>query len=178
MTTSVPAKPAAPTPGSSSGRSPVGLLRLFTAAFALVGLLLMSGAGAVSAQSATDDPAQSEAGEAVFSGSCAGCHGASGEGSATGRPLTGIASQQPDRLIHIASVTDGKGGMPAFGEQLSADEIDAAISYVRLAFLAEEGPDELPATGNSNSAALAGFGLLAIGFSLQQFSKRRSPVLS
>ena len=44
-------------------------------------------------------------------------------------PLIGIADQG-DRATHVASVTDGKGGMPAFGERLSADEIKKVAVYV------------------------------------------------
>lgn len=77
-----------------------------------VGLVGIAGA---TAQSATDDPAQLEAGQAVFESNCSGCHGVDGTGSNTGRPLTDVATQQPDRLVNVASVTEGRGNMPAFG---------------------------------------------------------------
>lgn len=92
----------------------------------------------LSAMSATDDPALVAAGMAVFASNCAGCHGANGEGSDRGRPLTGIAEQEPDRLVHIGSVANGKGNMPAFGDRLSAADLDAVIAYSRLTFLAAE----------------------------------------
>lgn len=99
--------------------------------------LVFFGATSATAQSAEDSIEQLEAGQAVYEGSCAGCHSVDGSGSDRGRPLTGIASQEPDRSIHFASIKDGKGNMPAFGERLSDDEIDAATSYVRLTFVAE-----------------------------------------
>lgn len=116
----------------------------------LVGAFGIANAGA---QGATDDPAQVEAGMAVFESNCAGCHGVDGTGSNTGRPLTDIASQEPDRLVHIASVTDGKGNMPAWGPNLEADEIDAAVSYVRLTFVSAQEP-ELAVTGRTTSTLL------------------------
>lgn len=134
------------------------------------------------AQSAEDDPAQVEAGMAVFEANCAGCHSSDGSGSTTGRPLIGVAAEQPDRLVHIESVTNGKGqGMPAFGENLSAEEIDSAVSYVRLTFVAEEaeaeGAAELAQTGvNSLEIAFVGTTVLLAGL-LILWQLRREPYL-
>lgn len=100
-----------------------------------VGLLGISSAGA---QSAEDSIEQLEAGQAIYESNCAGCHSDDGTGSASGRPLTSIASQEPDRSVHFASVKNGKGNMPAYADRLSDDEIDSAISYVRLTFVGEE----------------------------------------
>ena len=111
------------------------------------------------AQSAADDPAATAAGMAVFEANCAGCHGADGMGSDRGRPLIDIALSEPDRLVHIASVTDGKGNMPAWGGTLSGEDIDAAVSYVRLTFVTDQ--PELAVTGAS-STQLAVFGILLV----------------
>ncbi|MDW3178008.1 MAG: cytochrome c [Acidimicrobiia bacterium] len=126
------------------------LLGNIAAVTLLVGAFGVAHAGA---QGATDDPAQVEAGMAVFESNCAGCHGADGTGTNSGRPLTDVATQEPDRLVHIASVTDGKGNMPAFGGNLEADEIDAAVSYVRLTFVSAQEP-ELAVTGRTTSTLL------------------------
>lgn len=161
----------------------VGLTAILTL---LVGLL---GITSATAQSAADDPAQVEAGMGVYEGNCAGCHGVDGEGSDRGRPLTGIASQEADRTVHIASVTEGKGSMPPFGERLSAEEIDQAISYLRLTFVpaeeaevtttdaaadeTEEAAAELPVTGSSSYLyGLAGLTLLLGGLLFVQTSRR------
>ncbi len=141
-----------------------------------------------SAQEGEDDPAAVEAGMAVFEANCASCHSSDGTGSASGRPLTDIAMQEPDRTVHIASVTDGKGGMPAFGAVLSAEEIDSVISYVRIGFAsqteeepAEEAPaedEELAVTGAETplvlilGAALVAAGLLFV--SSAQLRPRRN----
>lgn len=146
-------------------RAVVALCSVFILFFSL-------GAAPSTAQSADDDPAMFDAGEAVYQGSCAGCHGQNGEGSDTGRPLTGIASQEPDRLIHIASITDGRGGMPALGDLVPPEDIDAAVSYVRLAFLQE---DELPRTGTSDWVFGIGIALLVLGAIAVRYEHRGSP---
>lgn len=128
---------------------------------------------AASAQSEVDDPALLEAGEEIYVESCAGCHGTEGEGSDFGRPLTGIADQQPDRLVHITSVTDGKGGMPAFGGSLSDEEIDAAVTYARLTFVAERSVDELPNTGTSPIFFMAAGFLILTGIALNETARRQ-----
>lgn len=149
----------------------VTVTALFTVIVGLFGIT------AAYAQAATDNPDHVEAGMAVYAGNCAGCHGADGEGSDRGRPLTGIAAQEPDRLVHIASVTDGKGNMPAFGDRLTGEEIDAAISHVRLSFAAEPAADAapaaLPATGSSTYLlAIGGVTLLLAGFLFAHHGRR------
>lgn len=136
------------------------LKSLFAVIYALV-FLTFGAASMASAQE--EDPAQVAAGEAVFTQNCMGCHGANGEGSNTGRPLVGIAAQEPDRTVHIASVTNGKGGMPAWGPMLTEDEIDAAVSYVRATFVSQA--DDLPRTGSDVNLLLAG-GLALMGMGL------------
>jgi mono/diheme cytochrome c family protein len=37
----------------------------------------------------------------------------------------------PDAADEIAVVTNGRGGMPAFSERLSAEEIAAVVDYTR-----------------------------------------------
>lgn len=162
--------------------------RTLTALVAVLGLsmLVLFAQGTAYAQGA-DDPGQVEAGQAVYEMSCAGCHGADGMGVAgRGRPLIGIANQG-DRATHIASITDGKGGMPAFGERLSEEEIDQAASYVRLTFVDEPAVEEpaadepaatetteLALTGvNTTGLAIVGVTMLAGGVQLVTWSRRR-----
>lgn len=113
-----------------------GLVAAATGVFALL-LFLTVGGSTASAQGA-DDPARVDAGQTVFENNCSGCHGADGSGSATGRPLVGIASEN-DRDVHIASVADGKGRMPAFGSRLTEEEVADVVSFLRLTFVADEG---------------------------------------
>lgn len=132
------------------------------------------GAGTAGAQEDADDPAQVEAGMAVYESSCAGCHGADGEGSERGRPLLDVAAEA-SRSVHVDSVTNGKGGMPAFGEGLSEEEIGQAISYVRLTFVSEETEalQELPRTGATLWITTVGVSLVAAGLAVLLVSRRR-----
>lgn len=65
-------------------------------------------------------------GESVFAANCSVCHGADGTGAQGGPPLTN--STNLDAVL--AQVENGGSGMPAFGDQLSADEILDVSAYV------------------------------------------------
>ena len=71
-------------------------------------------------------------GAAVYSSSCAGCHGSDGGG---GRgPALGdgaVVASLPDEAEQIQVISEGRGGMPAFGDRLSAAEIEAVTAYTR-----------------------------------------------
>lgn len=142
----------------------------------------------------TDDPAQVEAGQVVFETACAGCHGVDGTGvEGFGRSLIGVATED-ERSEHIESVTNGKGFMPAQGELLSAEEIEQAVSYVRLTFVADDGAtdqdadaqsdedgdeaesdesEELAETGaTSGTVAVVAAAIIAAGLQLTVWSRR------
>jgi LPXTG-motif cell wall-anchored protein len=141
--------------------------RLILGAVAVLAMIGGFGLQAASAQNQDDDPRLFETGKAVFEGTCVGCHSVDGSGSATGRSLIGIAAEQPDRLVSVAKVTNGTPtGMPAFGEEISAEDIDAAVTYVRLAFL-----DELPRTGSSSSLIVIGGSLFLVGLTFLASSR-------
>ena len=74
-------------------------------------------------------PAVTIDGQAIYEANCTRCHGAEGQGG-RGPSLQGIAAEQPDQSAGIAQVVNGGGGMPAFGNSLSAEEIQATIDYV------------------------------------------------
>lgn len=149
------------------------------------GALAMVVSFAAPAFAQADDPAEVEAGMAIFEANCAGCHGVDGGGSPTGRPLTDVATEA-DRSQHIQSVTEGRRGMPAFGDQLSTDEISAAVSYVRIGFAsaaAETEPAPAPAAEEPELARtgvetpillLAGVVLLSLGMVLNRSARRVS----
>jgi mono/diheme cytochrome c family protein len=73
-------------------------------------------------------------GAAFYGQSCAGCHGGDGSGGIGPRLAGGrVVANFPDPQDQIAVVTNGRGGMPAFGERLSPEEIAAVVEYTRTA---------------------------------------------
>ncbi|HEX6206399.1 MAG TPA: c-type cytochrome [Solirubrobacterales bacterium] len=72
------------------------------------------------------DPA---AGETIFAENCAGCHGEDGHGGAGGPDLRTMPLAQTEEGA-IQQVTDGGGGMPPFGGQLSEEEITDVAAFV------------------------------------------------
>ncbi len=71
-------------------------------------------------------------GAALFASNCASCHGADG-GGGIGPQLSGgaVVRDFPNETDQIAVVTKGRGGMPAFGGQLSPDQIRQVVEYTR-----------------------------------------------
>jgi quinohemoprotein ethanol dehydrogenase len=70
-----------------------------------------------------------EAGATVWSDNCAGCHGADGGGANGGPNLVGNEqAMDPERVR--AQVTNGGGGMPAFKDTLSEQQISDVSVYV------------------------------------------------
>jgi mono/diheme cytochrome c family protein len=77
--------------------------------------------------------AQLLVGRDLYASRCAVCHGTNGQG---GRGPTlrdgAVLAAYPDPADMAAVVTNGLNqGMPAFGDALSAEEIDAVVAYVR-----------------------------------------------
>ncbi len=119
-------------------RRPLAILMI---ALAALGLLV---SGLVWVLRNPGVPPGASRGERLFRASCADCHGVDGRGSWRAtlffiRPgdLTDPArmGQYPDQylfdLIKHGGSPIGRPGMPAFGEQLSDDEIRELVGYVR-----------------------------------------------
>ena len=81
---------------------------------------------------------QAERGRAVYEARCTRCHGADG----AGRTRMADIVEPPDMsdpawqrqrstARMVASVSNGRGQMPAFKKKLSRQEIAAAVAYVR-----------------------------------------------
>lgn len=71
-------------------------------------------------------------GAEIFSGSCASCHGANGDGSFGPKLSDGrVVEQFPDVADQLEIVQNGRGAMPAFDGKLSQAEIDAVVAYTR-----------------------------------------------
>lgn len=69
------------------------------------------------------------AGKTVFAENCAGCHGEDGLGGPGGPDLTTMPLAQTEEGT-IQQVTNGGGGMPPFGGQLSEEEISDVAAFV------------------------------------------------
>lgn len=77
-----------------------------------------------------DDPVLSQ-GQQIYTQNCASCHGANG-GGGYGKKLAGVvATNYPNIDDQIALITNGKGGMPAFGKKLTPEQLTAVSRYTR-----------------------------------------------
>ena len=80
-------------------------------------------------------PAAAQTGAELFAQNCAACHQLTGKGIAGAFPaLAGDPFVVGPREQVISVLLKGRGGMPRFGDQLSAAEIASVISYVRGAW--------------------------------------------
>jgi cytochrome c6 len=68
-------------------------------------------------------------GQAVFTDTCGSCHTLSAAGT-SGTVGPNLDDTSLDAAAIEAVVREGPGGMPAFGEQLSDDEITAVAEFV------------------------------------------------
>jgi mono/diheme cytochrome c family protein len=76
------------------------------------------------------------AGNATFRTKCAMCHGPDGSGSEVGKSMNvpDLRSQAVQKLsdAELAQIiSNGKGGMPAFKDSLSEDQIHSLVAHVR-----------------------------------------------
>lgn len=67
-------------------------------------------------------------GAEIYQQKCQGCHGDKGQG-ARGPSLQRVANRPAAQLAKI--VHDGHDRMPAFGKQLTADQITKVVAYVK-----------------------------------------------
>src|ERR1700691_3501176 len=82
-------------------------------------------------------PAQAQnASQTLYKSKCAGCHGADGTGSATGKTMgahdftTAEVQGMSDAELSTI-ITNGKNKMPAYGKSLKADDIKGLVAYIR-----------------------------------------------
>ncbi|MFN8530535.1 MAG: cytochrome c [Anaerolineae bacterium] len=71
----------------------------------------------------------------VWGSVCADCHGRMGEGTQRGAPLPDLTNLSDAEIL--AAVTNGvpdngRGEMPAFGDDLTSDQLNAAATYARM----------------------------------------------
>ncbi|HXC44681.1 MAG TPA: cytochrome c [Candidatus Dormibacteraeota bacterium] len=76
------------------------------------------------------------AAEALYKSKCAGCHGADGTGSATGKKMgahdftTADVQGMSDTELSTV-ITNGKNKMPAYGKPLKPEEVKGLVAYIR-----------------------------------------------
>ena len=113
---------------------------LLVLALALGGVGLLTG-GLAWVLNDPRPPVNASRGERLYVSFCAGCHGLDGRGSWRAalfliRPGDlATAARQPDQylfdIIKHGGAAIGRPGMPAFGAQLSDDDVRALVQYIR-----------------------------------------------
>ena len=89
-----------------------------------------SGGSNSSSSSSSDDGVVSvAAGKTVFADNCTSCHTLADAGS-SGSVGPNLDDLKPDDATVANQVTNGGGGMPAFGGQLSDSQIQSVAKYV------------------------------------------------
>ena len=118
----------------------------WVAGMVVAGALLLSACGGddeetqpaqTQAPPAETQPAETQPGESqqaangqqIFSENCARCHTLAAA-DATGQVGPNLDDLQPDKETVVRQVINGGDGMPAFGDQLSEEEIDAVATFV------------------------------------------------
>lgn len=89
-------------------------------------LLLIVFAGCTAGKTDSAIAGDTAAGSQIFSRHCAACHGPDGKGSSMAPSLEAVK----DRQMVIQVVTNGRGKMPSFANQLSSQEISSVADYV------------------------------------------------
>ena len=86
--------------------------------------------------SQTEASSAQSSGKEIFAHKCVTCHGNDGAGSPVGKSLkvsdlrSPLVQKKSDAdLSHV--ISEGKNSMPPFGNDLSADDIKAVLSYIR-----------------------------------------------
>ena len=89
-------------------------------------------AGAAQAPSGTQ---AGEDGAALFEANCAACHQPKGEGIAGAFPaLAGNTFVTGDPRPVVLTLLNGRGGMPAFKDDLKDEQLAAIVSFVRASW--------------------------------------------
>jgi mono/diheme cytochrome c family protein len=80
---------------------------------------------------ANEGGGEASPGAAIFSNSCASCHGADGGGGLGPKLADAVEKDFPDIEEQIAFVGAGEGTMPAFEGELTPEEIRQVVEYTR-----------------------------------------------
>ncbi len=95
--------------------------------------------------SAVASPALAADGRQLFLDNCAACHQPTGKGVAGAFPaLAGSKVVLGDPKEPITRILNGRGGMPAFQNDLSDTEVSAILTYIRSAWGNKAAPVAVP----------------------------------
>jgi mono/diheme cytochrome c family protein len=73
-----------------------------------------------------------QAGAAIYSTRCAGCHGTDGGGGFGPALANGIVAERfPDPADQAAVIEEGRGAMPSFADSLTPEQITAVVTFTR-----------------------------------------------
>jgi len=70
-------------------------------------------------------------GAAVFASNCARCHGSDGGGGLGPQLSDGKVAKDLTEAEEIRVVTNGRSGMPSFGDALTPEQIQQVVAYTR-----------------------------------------------
>jgi mono/diheme cytochrome c family protein len=70
-------------------------------------------------------------GAALFASNCARCHGSDGGGGLGPQLSDGKVAADLSEAEEIRVVTNGRSGMPSFGDALTPEEIQQVVAYTR-----------------------------------------------
>lgn len=108
------------------------VLALLAAAFTVVMLFAASGGDGGSPSGGEGSGGEAADGEATYVSSCAGCHGAGGQGGLGPQLADGaVVAAFPDEADQVEVVAEGRGGMPGFGDRLSPEQVAAVVAFTR-----------------------------------------------
>jgi mono/diheme cytochrome c family protein len=98
-------------------------------------LLTIAAASLLAVSAATPALAQG-AGAVTYKAKCQMCHGADGQPTAAGKSMKALPLNSPElkkasTASLIASVTNGKGKMPAYAGKLTDAQIKEVVEYTR-----------------------------------------------
>ncbi len=83
-------------------------------------------------QPGDDTAGPTSPGASIFAANCASCHGTDGGGGLGPQLSDGkVVEAFPDAADQVAVVTDGRGGMPSFGGDLTAAQIEQVVEFTR-----------------------------------------------
>jgi cytochrome c6 len=109
----------------------MGMLAKLTAALPLAALL----AGLAWHSAGAQPPPAPQTGEAGFAAACSACHQLNGKGIPGAFPaLAGNSFAQGPQEPVVQTVLGGRGGMPAFRNDLSDEQLASILTYVRSAW--------------------------------------------